>query len=108
MINTIVELNDGNFESEVLQASQPVLVDFTAVWCGPCKQIKPVVDEIATENADTLKVGTLDIDENLDTKMRYQVMGVPTLILFKGGKAVERVVGFMPKQRLWSKLSPHL
>lgn len=104
----VVEFTDTNFENEVLQASTPVLVDFTATWCGPCKQIKPVVEELATENTGKLLVGALDIDNNMTTTMKYGVMSVPTLILFKNGQPVERVVGFMPKQRLWKKLSPHL
>ncbi|MFQ5410071.1 MAG: thioredoxin [Anaerolineales bacterium] len=104
----VTELSDGNFDSEVLQAEKPVLVDFTATWCAPCHQIAPIVADIAAEQADTLKVGKLDIDENMDVTMRYGVMAVPTLILFKGGEPVSRLQGFMPKAALMGKLEPHL
>lgn len=104
----IIDLNDDNFNAEVLEHGVPVLVDFTAVWCGPCHQLKPVVEEIASEQSGTLRVGSLDIDHNMNTTMQYGVMGVPTLILFKDGKPVERLQGFMPKPRIMSKLTPHL
>lgn len=104
----MLEFTDANFASEVLGAARPVLVDFTAMWCGPCHQLKPIIEEIAAELNGRLKVGVLDIDVNINTAMDYQVMGLPTLILFKEGQPVERVQGFMPKPRLWRKLSPHL
>jgi len=104
----IAEFNDANFEAEVLNAAQAVLVDFTAAWCGPCHQLAPVVAEIAVEAADVLKVGKLDIDVNLDVTMRYGVMAVPTLLLFKNGEPVARLQGFMPKAALLKKLAPHL
>ncbi len=107
-MSELVQFNDASFQQEVLEATGPVLVDFTAVWCGPCKMLAPVVEQIAAEYNGTLKVGKLDIDENQDTMMQYGVMGVPTLLLFKGGEAVERLVGYMPKDRIVAKLSPHL
>jgi len=104
----ITDIDDVTFESEVLQADGPVLVDFGAEWCHPCKQLDPIVEEIAVELADKLKVTKLDIDHNVDTTMKWGVMGVPTLILFVKGEPVERLTGFVPKNRILDKLSPHL
>jgi thioredoxin 1 len=101
-------VTDMTFESEVLGANLPVLVDFWAAWCGPCRMIAPLVDEIANEYDGKLKVMKLDVDENQGTAMGFGVMGIPTLILFKDGKAVERITGYMPKERLLSRLTPHL
>jgi len=101
-------VTDVTFDNEVLGAELPVLVDFWAVWCGPCKMIAPIVDAIAGEYDGKLKVMKLDVDENQNTAMNFGVMGIPTLILFKGGKAVERITGYMPKERLLGKLLPHL
>jgi thioredoxin 1 len=102
------EVTDANFQETVLSADTPVLVDFWAVWCGPCKMIAPALEEIAVEYEDQLKVGKLDVDHNGETAMNYGVMGIPTLILFKGGEEAERIVGFMPKEKLVSRLTPHL
>ncbi|MBI4769354.1 MAG: thioredoxin [Chloroflexi bacterium] len=104
----LIHFSDNTFESEVLQASGPVLVDFTATWCGPCHMLAPIVEQLAQEWAGKVKVGKLDIDENVGTTMQYQVMGVPTLILFVDGQARERLVGYMPKDRIVSRLRPHL
>lgn len=104
----IKTIDDATFESEVLQTGGAVLVDFGAEWCHPCKQLDPIVDEIAEELADQIKVTKLDIDENVDSTMKWGVMGVPTLILFKDGEPVERLTGFVPKNRILEKLSPHL
>jgi thioredoxin len=98
----------ANFDSEVLQSSVPVLVDFWAAWCGPCRAIAPTVDEIAREYAGKLKVVKLDTDENQDITIKFQVMSIPTLMVFKNGKVVERVVGALPKPALLSKITPHL
>ncbi len=100
--------SDASFKQEVLESAQPVLVDFTAEWCGPCHMIAPVVEKLNKEWDGAVKVGQLDIDENVETTMEYQVMGVPTLILFKGGQPVERLMGFMPRERILAKLKPHL
>ncbi len=101
-------VTDESFEADVLDAESPVLVDFWAEWCGPCKMIAPIVEELAEEYVGQMSVAKLDADENPNTMQAYGVMGIPTLILFKGGEAVERIVGFMPKERLLDKLAPHL
>ena len=100
-------VSDQSFESDVLSAATPVLVDFWAEWCGPCKMIAPIVDEIADEYEGQVSVAKLDADENPNTMMAYGVMGIPTLILFKDGEAVERITGFLPKERLLDRLQPH-
>jgi len=100
-------VTDMTFDTEVLGANVPVLVDFWAVWCGPCRMIAPIVDEIAQQYDGKVKVMKLDVDENQGTAMHFGVMGIPTLILFKDGKVAERITGYMPKERLLSKLLPH-
>ncbi len=101
-------VTDESFETDVLDSDKPVLVDFWAEWCGPCKMIAPIVDELAEEYEDRLAVAKLDADENPNTMQAYGVMGIPTLILFKDGEAVERIVGYMSKERLLDRLAPHL
>ncbi|MGQ9517716.1 MAG: thioredoxin [Anaerolineae bacterium] len=103
-----LEVTDATFEAQVLKANTPVLVDFWAAWCGPCKMIAPVVEELAKDYAGKLKVCKLNVDENNQTTALFGVMSIPTLILFKDGKPVERLVGYMPKAKLVEKLSPHL
>ena len=105
-IPTVV--TDETFNQEVLKSNTPTLVDFWAVWCGPCRMVAPVVDEIAREQAGKLKVMKLDVDENQNTAMVYGVMSIPTLILFKNGQPVERIVGFRPKGDMEKKILPHL
>jgi thioredoxin 1 len=101
-------VTDETFNQEVLKSDTPTLVDFWAVWCGPCRMVAPVVDEIAREQAGKLKVMKLDVDENQGTAMAYGVMSIPTLILFKNGQPVERIVGFRPKGDMEKKILPHL
>ncbi len=101
-------LTDANFQAEVLESDTPVLVDFWAEWCGPCRSIAPIVESIALENPGVLKVGKLDIDSNQQTPMTFGVFSIPTLILFKNGKEAERLVGNQPKERLMAKIRPHL
>jgi thioredoxin 1 len=103
-----VAVTDDTFEEIVLKADLPTVVDFWAVWCGPCKMIAPVLDEIAGEYDGKLQVVKLDVDHNSQSAMQYGVMSIPTLILFKKGQAVERIVGFMPKAKVLAKLKPHL
>ena len=103
-----VAVTGQNFESEVLQSPLPVLVDFWAAWCGPCRAIAPAIEEIAGEYAGKLKVVKVDTDENQDIAVKFQVMSIPTLMVFKGGKVVERVIGALPKAVLLNKLRPHL
>jgi thioredoxin 1 len=105
---TITDITDATFEPEVVEEGGVVLVDFGAEWCHPCKQLDPVVEELADEWDGRVRVMKLDIDNNVDSTMKYQVMGVPTLILFKDGEPVERLTGFMPKKKILDKLSPHL
>ncbi len=101
-------VTDETFGQEVLKSDTPTLVDFWAVWCGPCRMVAPVVDEIAREQAGKLRVMKLDVDENQNTAMAYGVMSIPTLILFKNGQPVERIVGFRPKPDMEKKILPHL
>jgi thioredoxin 1 len=101
-------VTDETFNQAVLKSDQPILVDFWAVWCGPCRMVAPVVDEIAREQEGKLKVMKLDVDDNQNTAMAYGVMSIPTLILFKNGQPVERIVGFRPKAAMEKKILPHL
>jgi thioredoxin 1 len=102
------EVTDANFQKQVLQSQTPVLVDFWAEWCGPCKAIAPDVHAIAQEYASQLRVGKLDVDNNSNTPAQLGILGIPTLILFKNGQAVERITGRISKDRLVAKLKPHL
>ncbi|MBO9345860.1 MAG: thioredoxin [Chloroflexi bacterium] len=101
-------LTDANFEQMVEQRKGVALVDFWAEWCGPCKMIAPIVEQIAEENGDKMLVGKLDVDANGETAMKFGVMSIPTLILFKDGEPVERLVGYRPKEQLMAKIRPYL
>jgi thioredoxin len=93
----VLELTDQNFESEVLQADRPVIVDFWAPWCGPCKAVEPILEELEAEHGERVKFGKLDIDQNLETASRYDVLSIPTAILFEGGEPRETVIGARPR-----------
>ncbi|HOA72335.1 MAG TPA: thioredoxin [Phycisphaerae bacterium] len=102
------EFTDANFEEEVLQASEPVLVDFWAEWCMPCKALGPIIDELATEYAGRVKVGKIDIDSNQSSSARFQISAVPTVILFKDGEVREKFVGLRSKSELAASLDQTL
>ena len=100
----VFEVSDATFDQEVLRSEQPVLVDFWAVWCGPCKAIAPIVDGIATTYAGKLKVAKVNVDENAATPGRYNVRGIPSLLFFKDGKVTDQVVGFVPQDVIEEKV----
>lgn len=106
-MGTIASISDETFEQEI-QGDTPVLVDFWAEWCGPCRMVAPVLEQISAEQDGKLKIAKLNVDENQATPRQFGVTGIPTMILFKHGKPVERLVGFMPKPQLLGKLRPHL
>lgn len=108
MSSNITKLNDNSFDEWVKGSDTPVLVDFWAEWCGPCKMIAPILEEIATEHEGQLGIGKLNVDEALEIARRYEVLSIPTLILFKDGEPVKRIVGAMPKGSLLKELTPLL
>lgn len=108
MGNKTFDVNTDDFQAEVLESETPVLVDFWAEWCGPCKMIAPIVDELAEEYDGKLRVAKLDADTNQEVMMNYGVMGIPTLILFKNGEVVEKITGYKPKDKIVTKIAGHL
>ena len=108
MAGTITEVTDNNFQAEVIESDVPVLVDFWAPWCGPCRMVAPVLEEIAGEKGDALKIVKLNVDDNQQTAMSYEVLSIPTLILFKNGAIAKEVVGAYPKRKLEAELEPAL
>ncbi len=107
MAGNLTEVTDNNFQAEVIESETPVLVDFWAPWCGPCRVVAPVLEEIAGERPE-LRIVKLNIDENQQTAANYQVLSIPTMILFKGGQPVKTVVGAYPKKKLEAELEPAL
>ena len=108
MAGAVSEVTDNNFQAEVLESDVPVLVDFWAPWCGPCRAVAPVVEQIANEKGEALKVVKLNIDDNQKTAVQFNVMSIPTLILFKHGAPAKTVIGAYPKKKLESELEPAL
>lgn len=107
-MSNAVEINDNEFSQEVLNSAIPVVVDFWAPWCGPCRKLGPVLDEIAEELGDKVKFVKVNTDENLQTAKEYSISGLPSLLVFKNGNAVERIVGLMPKTSILSNIEKHL
>jgi len=103
-----LHFDDKNFEAEVVKSTLPVLVDFWAEWCGPCKMVGPIIDQLAVELDGKMKIGKVNVDESAQLAGLYNVMSIPTMLVFKGGLPVEQIVGAMPKDRLLAKLNPHL
>ena len=101
-------VSDQTFETEVLKSDTPVLVDFWATWCGPCRMVAPILEEIASEQSARVRIAKLDVDANPITAGRFGVRSIPTMILFKNGRETQRVVGYMPKERLLQLLNPHI
>jgi thioredoxin 1 len=102
------EVTDETFESEVLESEDPTLIDFWASWCAPCRMVAPVVEKIAEDYEDKLRVGKMDVDANRKTPMRFGISGIPTLLLFKDGDVVARIVGFRPKEAMVEEILPYL
>ena len=107
-MSNAIDITDSSFEQEVLNAGQPVVVDFWAPWCGPCRKLGPILDEIAGEFDGKVKFVKLNTDENVKTAKDYAISGLPSLLVFKDGKALERVVGLMPKSAIISNIEKHL
>src|ERR1700683_5054996 len=108
MAGTVTEVTDSNFQAEVIESDVPVLVDFWAPWCGPCRMVAPVVEQIAQERGEKLKVVKLNIDDNQQTAIDFNVMSIPTLIVFRNGQPAKTVIGAYPKARLEKELEPAL
>jgi thioredoxin 1 len=107
-VSQLTQVTDGSFQSDVLNEQSPVLVDFYADWCGPCRAVAPALEELSGEFSGRVKIVKLNIDENEATSMKYGVQSIPTMILFKGGKEIERIIGALPKTKIATKIEPYL
>src|ERR671919_2227348 len=107
MAGSITHVTDTTFQAEVLESETPVLVDFWAPWCGPCRVVHPILEEISNER-DDLRIVSINVDDNQQTAARYEILSIPTLIVFKGGQEVKKVIGALPKKRLEAELQPPL
>jgi len=103
-----LHVTDASFEADVLKSDKPVLIDFTATWCGPCRMIAPIMDELGNEYAGKAVIAKVDVDENPEISMTYGIRSVPTLMIVKGGKVVDQIIGAVGKERILAKLLPHL
>jgi thioredoxin 1 len=106
--DAIVEITDANFDQTVLKSDRPVMIDFWAAWCGPCRALAPIVDEVAKQYGSKVVVGKMDVDKNTATPQRYGVRGIPTLLVFKGGQVREQIVGYVPKETIEKALDKNL
>jgi thioredoxin len=102
--NSVFEVTDATFDQMVLKSDEPVMIDFWATWCGPCRALAPIVDELATQYSGKVKVAKMDVDKNVSTPQRYGVRGIPTLLIFKGGQVQEQIVGYVPKENIQKAL----
>jgi thioredoxin 1 len=103
-----IHLSDASFEQEVVKSDLPVLIDFWAAWCGPCRMIAPVIDELASEYSGKAKICKLDVDSNQNTAMQFGIRSIPTILIFKGGEVVDTIVGAVPKEQILNKLKSHI
>jgi len=107
-VDTILEITDANFDETVLKSDRPVMIDFWAAWCGPCRALAPIVDEVAKQYGGKIVVGKMDVDKNTATPQRYGVRGIPTLLVFKGGQVREQIVGYVPKETIEKAIDKNL
>jgi len=105
---SVLQVNEKNFEAEVLKSKLPVLIDFWAEWCGPCRAIAPIVEQIAADLNGKLKVAKVNVDDNQELAAKFHIMSIPTLLIFKNGQPVDQIVGAMPKEQLLAKINPNL